>query len=237
MNKSKMLRRLRLSGQAAGDIKKAVKEAELHTTGEIAIAVTSESARYSAYELLFAVVAGAFLFAVLLPFAAPIKDFLDKLAWGAETWYLPAFYGIICFGLIALLFLTANVPAVDRLIIPKRVRALAVYNRALRYFIESGVYATRNRSGILIFVSYMEREVRILADTGISAEIPRETWNSIASDLAEGLGTEDAAASFVRAVERCGEILARHFPADGNPASNPDELPDGMVVLEDEIWL
>ena len=128
----------------------------------------------------------------------------------------------------------ANVPAIDRLIIPASVRRRTVYNRGLRHFVESGVYATENRSGILIFVSYMEREVRILADTGISAKIAPELWNLIAQDLAEGLGTNDATGAFVRAVERCGELLAEHFPAPQRPEDNPNELPDGLVILDDE---
>lgn len=234
MKKSKMLRRLKLPEKALENIKAAVDKAEERTTGEIAVAVTVESARYSMYELLFAVTAGAVVFAVMLPFAEILQGILDRLMWGAPVWCLPAVYGFTCFGVTAVLFLAANVPAVDRLIIPRRVRRLTVYNRALRYFVESGVYATRGRSGILIFVSYMEREVRILADTGVSARIPGETWNSIASDLAEGLGTENAEASFIRAVERCGEILSEHFPAGGDDSGNPDELPDALVILEDD---
>ncbi len=234
MKKTDMLRRLKLSEQAFEDIQAAVDSAEKHTTGEIALAVTAESARYSSYELMYALGPGVLFFALLLPFAGSIQHLLDKLLWGAAEWHLPAFYGITCFGVTALLFLVANVPAVDRLIVPRRVRSLKVYNRALRHFVESGVYATRNRSGILIFVSYMEREVRILADTGISARIHPELWNLIASDLAEGLGTDDAAGAFIRAVERCGELLAEYFPGDADPDKNPDELPDGLVVLEDE---
>ena len=80
----------------------------------------------------------------------------------------------------------------------------------------------------------MEREVRILADTGISSKIDPALWNLIAVDLAEGLGTDDATGAFVRAVERCGELLAEHFPASSNPEENPNELPDGLVILDDE---
>ena len=234
MTKASMLRRLKLDAATFDTIRQAVARAETKTTGEIALAVTAESARYSVYELMVALCVGVFAFAVMLPFSGGIQQMLDKILWGAVDWYLPAFFGISCFGITALLFFVANVPAIDRLIIPASVRRYTVYNRALRHFVESGVYATENRSGILIFVSYMEREVRILADTGISAKIAPELWNLIAQDLAEGLGTADATGAFVRAVERCGELLAEHFPAPERPKDNPNELPDGLVVLDDE---
>ena len=185
MTKASMLRRLKLESATFDTIRQAVARAETKTTGEIALAVTAESARYSVYELMVALCVGVFAFAVMLPFSGGIQQMLDKILWGAADWYLPAFFGISCFGITALLFFVANVPAIDRLIIPASVRRYTVYNRALRHFVESGVYATENRSGILIFVSYMEREVRILADTGISAKIAPELWNLIAQDLAD----------------------------------------------------
>ncbi len=234
MTKASMLRRLKLNDESFATIKEAVAKAETRTTGEIALAVTAESARYSVYELMAALCVGVLAFAVMLPFSGVIQQVLDRVMWGASVWHLPAFFGITNFGITALLFCVANVPAIDRLIIPATVRRRTVYNRALRHFVESGVYATENRSGILVFVSYMEREVRILADTGISARIDGALWNLIAQDLAEGLGTEDATGAFVRAVERCGELLAEHFPGSADPVENPNELPDGLVILDDE---
>lgn len=234
MTKASMLRRLKLNEASFDTIKKSVAKAETKTTGEIALAVTAESARYSVFELMAALCVGVLVFAIMLPLSGAIQQMLDKIMWGASVWHLPAFFGITCFGVTILLFWVANVPAVDRLIIPVSVRRQTVYNRALRHFVESGVYATENRSGILVFVSYMEREVRILADTGISEKIAPELWNLIAQDLAAGLGTDDATGAFVRAVERCGELLAQHFPAPSQPEANPNELPDGLVILDDE---
>ncbi|MCI7588784.1 MAG: TPM domain-containing protein [Spirochaetia bacterium] len=236
MRKNSMMKKLKLEEASFVKIQEAVKKAEKNTTGEIAVAVTPESARYSVYELGFSLFIGMVVFAFMLPFSASLSDMLDRWYWGAPAWQLPAFFGITSFGLVGIFFLVANIPFIDRLIIPKDVRAKTVYNRALQHFVESGVYATNNRSGILIFVSYMEREVRILADTGINEKIPHQLWNLIAVDLAEGLGTEDAAGAFIRAIERCGELLEEHFPLEEG-VENPDELPDGLVILGDDECL
>ncbi|MBR5867300.1 MAG: TPM domain-containing protein [Spirochaetaceae bacterium] len=237
MKKSDMLRRLKLNQDSFDKIKEAVKEAEKNTTGEIALAVTAESARYSVYELMYSLIFGLLAFVVMLPCADFFQRVLDKWFWGASSWHMPAFYGVTCFGLVALLFWIANLPVVDRLIIPKMIRKQTVFNRALRYFVESGVYATQNRSGILIFVSYMEREVRIIADSGINQKISSDLWNLIAADLAEGLGTNDATGAFVKAIERCGQLLKEHFPLSSETMDNPDELVNGLVVLEDAEWM
>jgi putative membrane protein len=225
-----MLKKIRLSPQALERISDAVKKAEAKTSGEIALALTAESATYSFWELLFSVIAGSFVFFLMLPFADGIQRFLDRLFWSAAAWHLPAFYGITCFGLVLILFGVANVPAVDRIVVPRRVRKSAVMSRAERHFMQSGVCNTKDRSGILIFLSYLEREVRIIADTGISAKISNDLWQLIAEDLASGIGKVDAEAAFIRAVDRCGELLEQHFPAQKD---NPDELPNHLVILED----
>ena len=123
-----------------------------------------------------------------------------------------------------------NVPAIDRIIIPNRIKKAAVTNRAMRHFAESGVYETSEHSGILIFVSYMERQVRIIADTGIAKKIPQDLWNIIADDLAQGIKNGKTKEGFISAVEKCSELLAENFPAKDE---NPNELCDGLVILQD----
>ena len=59
----------------------------------------------------------------------------------------------------------------------------------------------------------------------------------IAADLAEGLGTNDATGAFVKAIERCGQLLKEHFPLSSETMDNPDELVNGLVVLEDAEWM
>lgn len=225
-----LVKRLGLSEADFASIRDAVVDAECATSGEIALAATTESSDYSFSELLFAVILGAIAFAVLLPFNGAIAALIDGAFWHVEPWYLPAFYGIASFAVIALVFLVANIPAIDRLVVPRAFRRKAVRDRALRHFTESGVYATAEHTGILVFVSYMEREVRIIADTGISAKIDQKEWDAIAQGVARGVKAGKTADALVSAVRRCGELLAAHFPPK---AENPDELPDGLVILEE----
>jgi putative membrane protein len=229
MNRRKLARKLKLRDEDFAAIKSAVAEAEGRSSGEIAIAAIGESSNYSFYELFAAVVLGALAFAVLLPFYGAIAGLLDRLSWYLPPWGLPAFYGIASFAVIAVFFLVANIPAIDRLLIPRSARSRTVYARALRHFAESGVYETREHTGILIFISYMEREVRILADAGISSKVEQAEWDRVARELAAGIKAGKTGIALTQAIKACGDLLESHFPARKD---NPDELPDGLVLLE-----
>lgn len=229
MTAKRLLRRLRLSDADLESIKGAVRDAERGTSGEIALAATGESSDYSFYELFAAVISGAALFALLIAFHGSLESLIARSFWHEESWYLPAFCGIASFAWIAVAFLFANAPAIDRLVIPRRVRSARVYNRAVRHFADSGVYATREGTGILIFISLMEREVRVVADRGISERVAQADWDALASSLAAGIKRGETASALVGTIAKCGEILGRNFPAR---KENPNELPDGLVILE-----
>jgi putative membrane protein len=229
-----LIKKLRLGDADFKEIKYAVAEAEAKTTGEIAIAVTPESARYCFWELLAADFFGALVLVCMLPFSEKILALYHRLYWQNEPgWILPLFFVISCLAAVVVGFYICNIPAVDRLVIPPSVRRSCVTNRAFRYFTESGVYDTAEHSGILIFVSYMERQVRIVADSGISKHISQDLWNLIADELAENLRKGEAAKAFTTAIEKCGQLLAENFPPH---EENPNELPDGLVILEDAEW-
>ncbi len=229
-----LIKKLNLKNSDFEDIQKSVAAAEEKTTGEIAIAVTAESARYSFWELLAADCVGMLMLLAMIPFSEKILALYRRLYWQNEpNWILPFFYIITCLSAVLIAFYICNIPAIDRLIIPPSVRKTCVTNRAFRYFTECGIYDTAEHSGILIFVSYMERQVRIVADSGIAKHISQDLWNLIADELAENLRKGDAAKAFSIAVEKCGELLAEHFPAH---EENPNEFPDGLVILEDSEW-
>jgi putative membrane protein len=207
----------------------AVKKAEQNTSGEIALALTKESHDYAFYELIVSVIFGAFVFLIMLFLYNPISSLIDKLLWNVEAWQVIGMYGFISFIAIALVYLLTNISAIDRIVIPNKVRRRAVYQRALRHFVESGVYATRDRSGILLFISLMEHEVCIIADEGVLKIIAQDKLNALAQELAEGIRKKEFATSLLSCISSCGEILETHFPIKKDDVN---ELPDGLVILD-----
>lgn len=228
-----MRKALGLGEREMEEIKAAVARAESKTTGEIALALAAESESYSFWELLASVCAAGIFFAVSTPFYGKALALYEGASWSARPWELCAIYGIAVFALIVAAFYVCNIPAIDRLVIPKVVRAAAVTHRAMRHFAESGVYDTESHSGVLVFVSYLEREVRIIADRGIAEKISQDLWDLIADEMASELKKGNGAPAFAGAVEKCSDLLARAFPARGKKAN---ELPDGLVILEDSRW-
>jgi putative membrane protein len=227
------LRRLKLGSAELARIKEAVEKAEAECGGEIAVALTGESADYAFWELFTALIAGALTFALLLPCSGALTSTLERLLWGASApWHLPLVFGIVTFGVTALVYSLTNIPAIDRLIIPTAVRTETVHRRAMRYFAESGVYNTTSHSGILLFVSYMERTVCVIADSGIAKVIPQESWNAIVEGVTRGLNpknAENVADVFVQAVARCAQLIGAHCPPE---QKHGNELDNALALLE-----
>jgi putative membrane protein len=125
----------------------------------------------------------------------------------------------------------ARLDGVRRLLLPPALVERRVAERARRCFAENGLTRTRGRTGVLILVALLERRAVVLADEGIHRLLdPQESWQQVVDLAVEGMRRGQPLAGLEAAVRRCGEILARHLPA---AASNPDELPDRLVVLED----
>ena len=229
MTVKQLNKKLNLKQKDFDEIKKAVEQAENKTSGEIALAVTAESDSYAEWELIAAGITALALFLCVFPMSAQIYAWLDLHFWQIEPWYLCLFYAGLSPVAVVVLYFLYNIPFIDALVIPAGVKSKAVTNRALRYFAESGVYCTDNHSGILIFVSWFEKQVRIVADRHISEKVSEDLWNIIADEIAENMGKGSAKDAFISAVEKCGQLLAENFPSE---SEKKNQLKDGLVILE-----
>ena len=94
---------------------------------------------------------------------------------------------------------------------------------------ESGVYNTKDRTGILIFISIMERRVELLADSGINELISPEKWQNIVNNIIKGIRQKEIADHLVESISECGNLLAEHFPIQ---TDDKNELTDDIEILE-----
>lgn len=93
-------------------------------------------------------------------------------------------------------------------------------------FVDHRVTGTRDRTGILIHVSLLERELVVLPDVGIAiAELPG--WPVAIAALAAALAEPAAPERFIDRLAALAEPLASRHPALPNDI---DELGDGMVT-------
>jgi hypothetical protein len=101
------------------------------------------------------------------------------------------------------------------------------YRAALEQFLLRGITRTKNRTGVLIFVSLAEHYARIVADEGIARKVHHSEWQAAIDSLTARMHDDQIAAGFIAAIERCGDVLATHAPPDGSS----NELPDRLYVM------
>lgn len=181
-----------------GAIAAAVREAEARTSGEIVPYVVDDSDGYPG-----AAWKGAAFGALLFPLLAwAFYHYGDFWASSPLLWMvLPATAGgALGYGL-------AQIPAWKRLLAGGEVLDLRTRRRAAAAFLEEEVWQTRDRTGILLFVSLFEHRVVILADSGIHAKVEEGRWQAIAREVAGELRAGHPGAALVRGIEACGRLL------------------------------
>ena len=219
-------------------IEAAVREAETRTTGEIYCVVSEESSDYGETPLAYA--AGVALLAPAILLVAgvhvSIPDFFAT--WSAaqvgeaiEQSVRSALIGTIV--LQGVLFvataLIAAIPPVRRALTPRGLKRDRVRRRAAEQFLAKNLHLTRERTGVLIFVSLGERMAELIADDGIASQVGPKVWDQAMAALTEGLKRGQPAAGFAAAIGLCADVLAERFPP--REGDNPNELPDAVVVL------
>jgi putative membrane protein len=194
-------------------IRQAVVAAEQRTAGEIVPMLVGASARYAEIEIAgmgVGLVAGTLASFV---FQDPWASIHSQLLWPLAG---AALGSIFC-----------TIPPVKRNLIPQGRITEAVHLRCLAAFTAQGLHYTRAHTGILILASLLEHRVEVLADRGINEKVPAGTWDEVVQILTVGLKSGNACDAFCKAIERCGEILAQHFP---RPPDDQDELANKLVI-------
>lgn len=91
-----------------------------------------------------------------------------------------------------------------------------------------GMGRTGGRTGVLVFVSLAERYARIIADEAVAARVPQSEWQDAVDALVGHMREGRIADGYVEAVERCGRVLATHFP---RAPGDHNELPDRIYLV------
>lgn len=196
----------------------AIKKAELLTSGEIVVVAARQSDEYIHVPIHIA--AGL---ALAVPFILP---WLGRLF----TWSVVPLTGVFVIQLLSFIF-AAIVLSFDPIrywVTPKNLMHKYAHRNAAAQFLAINTHGTGGRTGVLIFVSLLERYCEIIGDTAIANKVDHKTWVSIIDEMRPTLQNGDVTKALVHAIERCGLELALHFPPG---AENPNELPDHFIVL------
>lgn len=211
-------------------VQEAVRQAEERTAGEIVPVVVPRSDTYEVATWRGAVLGG------LLALVGALLVVQFYSGWGLGWLYTPWGLAFVVLGGGVLGgSLTTLVRPLHRRAAGHDLLDETVHRRALQAFVEEEVFDTRDRTGILLFVSLLEHRVEVLGDAGINQQVDPDDWIEIVECIREGIRHERFTDGLVEAVEMCGRLLERRGvgirPDDENELPNtvrtPDSGPEG----------
>jgi putative membrane protein len=212
---SKLVSKL-FSEDDLSQISAAVKEAEARTSGEIVPYVVEQSDSYD--EATWK--AGFMLGFVTIAALVSVHNF--------TTVWLPLDFAEMA--LISLMLggggmlLARFVASVRRLLVGAAVMEKRVSQRAAEAFIAEEVFATRERTGILIFLSLLERRVLVLGDSGINAKVDQSEWDEIVQLIVSSIRKRKPAEGLIAAIKKCGALLQQEGVE--RRANDKNEIPN-----------
>jgi putative membrane protein len=202
-----------LSNQEKRRIAEAVRFAERSTRGELVAVIARTSDDYAHVPWLW-----GSLTALAVPGFFELFDLETPLLSAHIT-------QVVVFALVVLLL--SWQPLKIRLV-PRALKDARASRLAREQFLLQRLHATRERTGVLIFVSVAERYVEIIADEGINNVVPPGTWDGIVERFVAKVKASQTAEGFLTAVEECGRWLADNFPPRPDDIN---ELPNALVEI------
>ena len=202
-----------LSEEDKAAIEAKVREAEKRTIGEIVVMVVPFSYHYPLANIL-----GGMLFGVVAGVSVALITGLDTM------WHFLGFF--------VLSFVLGN-EVIKRSFFLKRFFVTGsdmeeeVEEAAIASFYKKEIYDTRDHTGILIYISLFEHRVWVLGDKGINEKVGKSVWQEISGLITAGIRQKRQVSAICQAVERCGDILEKYFPAEQD---NTNELDDSVIV-------
>jgi len=192
-------KRFKFSQEQKDKVKGAIQDLESHSSGEIVPYFTYRSDGYEEARWKSAVilgVSGAIFLAMasyfwLLPFAiTPLED---------------AIYVVLL--MLIGFFIPVVVPSTIRFFLSDDVLHQRVMHNAETVFLEEEIFNTRDRTGVLIYISELEHEVVVLADSGINEKVSPKDWEHVTKHVIDGIKSKKVDQGIVDAIEACKKLL------------------------------
>lgn len=202
-----------LTEQEKARIAAAIRDVEARTTGELVTVIARASDDY-----LFIPILWAALVALAVPIVA--------VGFGLSADVLEV--SVAQLSVFCVFALLGRWRRLRYRLVPTGVMKARAARLAREQFFARGLRETKDRTGILIFVSVAERHVEILADSGINEKVEPAVWREAVDLFVGHVKSGRIAEGFLAAIAACGAVLSEHFPASD---VNPDELPDHLIEL------
>jgi putative membrane protein len=184
-------------------IKNAVKIAEDKISGEIVPVIVEQSGNYAVANYKSAIV-----FAMTAFLGMIVLDRYIITDSSLTLYYDPMFIFsvVLLTGTVGYIF-PNFLPGLKRFFLRQNQLDECTRQRAENAFLEEEVFNTRHRTGIMIFISFFEHEVIIMADRGISKVVDQKEWDNMVAELIAHIRQDKIVDGIEAGITRCGEIL------------------------------
>lgn len=198
-----------LNDESKAALSAAVREVEATCSAELVVAVRPRSGSYIHADLIAGAVAALIALAVLL-----------YSRWEFDlVWFLvdPVLAGVLA-GL-----LSSRLPALRRALTRPAARRLRAETAARSLFVERRVHGTSGRTGILLYISVLEREAVFVVDLGVEALAATDHWREAAGEIEDVVRSGADGAEVARRLRGLEELLS---PTLVRGADDVNELPN-----------
>jgi putative membrane protein len=193
-------------------ISAAIRAAEAQTSGEIVCVLAQNSSGATVLPVFIAAAV-----ALALPWLlVAVTNFAVQRILSLQIVVFVVLCAVLC------------LPPVRVALMPRAARRAIAHRVAVEQFNIRGIARTKDRSGILIFVSLAERYARIIADDGSAARVPQTQWQGAVDALVAHMRDGRIADGFIAAIDICAGELAAHFP---RAEAAEDELPNRIYLI------
>jgi putative membrane protein len=198
-----------LNDESKAALSEAVRAVESCSSAELVIAVRPWTGGYLHADLTFGILTGLAALAVLLfsPWVfAPIWCLIDPILIG---------------GLAGLL--GSRSARLRRAFTPWRERRRRVEAAARSTFVERRAHGTTGRTGILLYVSVLEREAAFVVDVGVEVLAATDGWMRAAGEIEQAVRNKEDGVAVAARICVLASLLG---PALARSENDVDELPN-----------
>ena len=207
-----------ISDQELHKIEETISRIEEQTSGEIVPVIVKRSSSVGHIPLTLTLLITLLIVVAELPYS----DWLWVTPW---VWVWPFLLVVIYY----FSHFAAKNLWIQKLFVAERDELDQVHRRAELEFYSNKIHRTEHGTGVLIFVSVMEKKAVVLADEGIAQKLPKETWDQVLSNISKKLHDKEWGEAFVGAIEECGQHLKTHFPIT---SASQNQLKNHLIVKD-----
>jgi putative membrane protein len=202
-----------LSEADAREVEAAVTRVENGTAAELVVAVVPRSADHWRGRILVSLawaIAAAFCVLEFWPGHSPAFALLVELAVGVLS------------------FVVLGWQPLQRWLVSPAAAQQAAHARAFQLFAERGLYGTKGRTALLIFVSELERRVVLLGDATIHAQMGQSGWTQEVQRIIARIREDRLKDGLLEVILDLEPRLAAAAPRQ---LDDQNELPDAVIRL------